>query len=119
VLEPTTPTAAALAASLSGVTLALLGVDYYSLLYANVGALMALHQAEAMGRVRAVIFVVLCTLVGAALGNAALALFGTTNRALLLVGCIIGGFGAQAILTRLLKHTLGRIDNKDEGTKKP
>lgn len=119
-LEPTTPALTALAASLSGVTLALLGVDYYSLLYGMVGALMALHQAEAMARTKAIIFVVLCTLVGAALGNAALALFGTTSRALLLVGCILGGFGAQAILARLLKSTLGRIDKTgDEGGKQP
>lgn len=109
-MDITTPTVTALAASASGITLALLGVDYYSLLYGMVGALFALHEAEPMPRTRAVLFVVLSTLAGAALGNGVLAVAGTNSRALLLVGCIVCGFGTQAILARLLRVLVGRID---------
>lgn len=108
--EPTTSTAAALAAALSTTSLALFGVDYYSLLYGCVGAMMAMTQAEAMTRTRAVIFMALSTLVGAALGNGALALLGSTNRALLIVGCIVCGASAQLIVSRLIQAALSRID---------
>jgi len=128
-MEPTTTTAAAWAAALSSVTLAAFGMDYYSLLYGLVGAMMAMHSAEAMPRLRAVLFVVLCTLVGAALGNAAIALGGMVfgvqalqpgaTRALLILGCVVGGYGAQAILARLLGRALERVDALANGTAKP
>lgn len=114
-IDPTTSTAAAWAAALSGVTLAIFGVDYYSLLYGMVGALMAMHQAPAMARLRAVVFVAFSTLVGAALGNGALALFGSNNRALLFVGCIVCGAGWQLVVPRLLAALLARIDSLGSG----
>lgn len=115
-IDPTTSTVTAWAAALSGVTLAIFGVDYYSLLYGLVGAMMAMHQAETMARTRAVLYVALSTLVGAALGNGALALFGSTSKPLLIVGCIVGGAGAHVIVAALLRLALKRID-KPEGDK--
>ncbi len=118
-IEPTSSTVATWAATLSGITLALFGVDYYSLLYGLVGAMMAMHLAQAMGRARAVVYVVLSTLAGAALGHGALALFDSTSKPLLIVGCIVGGAGAHLIVLGLLKVALARIDSFGNGGKQP
>lgn len=112
VVDPLTQFISAVAASLSAVTLALLGVDYYSVLYGLVGALFALYEAERMTRGRAVFFVVLSTLGGAMLGNGLLAAVGASNKFVLLTGCIVCGFGALAILARLLNRGLKTIDGK-------
>lgn len=106
--EPMTP--AAFAAAASGITLAVFGVDYYSLLYGMVGAFIALGQAGQMGRSRAVVYVVLATLVGSAIGNAAVAFFGVSNRAFLILGCVVGGAGSQLLLSALVRAALARID---------
>lgn len=108
----TATTAASLAAAVSGVTLAMLGVDYYSLLYGMVGAFLALGSTETMGRGKAVVYVVLSTIVGAALGNLAVLVLApaTQARAPLIVGCMLGGYGAQALASTLLKAALKRID---------
>ncbi len=102
----------ALAASLSGITLALLGVDHLSIIYGLVGALFALYEAERMERGRALVFVVLSTLAGAAMGNGALSLLGTASKGVLLVSCIVCGYGTQALLARLLRRGLNQIDSK-------
>jgi hypothetical protein len=111
VIEPTSQ-AAAFAASASAITLALLGVDHLSIIWGLVGALFALYEADRMPRSRALLFVVLSTLAGAALGNGALALAGTTSKGLLLVACIVCGYGTQALLARLLRRGLHQIDPK-------
>lgn len=110
--EPTTTAAASLAAAMSGITIALLGVDYYSLLYGMVGAFLALGSAESMGRGRAILYVILSTLVGSAIGNASLIVFpvGSQTRAVLILGCLVGGAGAQLLVAALLKAALKRID---------
>lgn len=123
-IEPTTQTVAALAASLSGIALALLGVDYYSLLYGMVGAMFALYEAVPMGRWRAVLFVILSTVAGAALGEGLIGVLVIKSKSLIFVGCIVCGYGTQAILARLLRRGLARIDGEpaakpDEGGAKP
>jgi surface polysaccharide O-acyltransferase-like enzyme len=118
-IDPTTSTLTAWAATLSGVTLAVLGVDYYSLLYGLVGAMMAMHTAQVMTRLRAVLFVCLSTVVGAALGNGALAVAGSNNRALLIVGCIVCGASAQLLVSRLIAAAVARIDAMGGGATKP
>jgi len=112
--EPTTATAAAFAATASGVTLALLGVDYYSLLYGMVGAFLALGSAGAMGRSRAVAYVVLSTVVGAAIGNAAVTFFAVSSRPLLILGCLVGGAGSQMLVASLIKALNSRIEKLGE-----
>ena len=114
--DPTTSTAAAgLAASISGVTLALFGVEYYALLWALVGALLAMSAAASMSRGRAIVYVALSTLVGAALGHGALALLDTQNRALLILGSLAGGAGAQQIVSTLIAAVSRRIDKLGGG----
>lgn len=108
--EPTTTVAGAIAAGASAISLALLGVDYYSLIWGMVGALLALYQAAKMGRVRSVIFVSLSTLVGAACGTGALSTFQSESRPLLIVCSLVAGFVAQLIVTALLRAGINRID---------
>jgi hypothetical protein len=107
--EPISPSAAFVAA-VSGVTLALLGVDYYALLWALVGAMLALGQASAMPRNRAILYVLLSTLLGAALGQGAVAFAGYDQRALLILASLLGGAGAQLLVAALLKAALRLID---------
>lgn len=109
--EPTTA-AASLAATLSGVTLALFGVDHYSLLYGLVGALLAMGQIDTVGRRSAVVFVVLSMLVGAAVGSAVMLALpdGWQHRPVLILGSIAGGYGANLIVAALIKALVARID---------
>ncbi len=104
-IEPATPiTLGAIAAAASAVTLALFGVDYYSLLYGFLGAVTALfHLKEEMGRVRAMVYVSISTLLGAAIGNAAVSYWHTDSRAWLIIGCIGGGLLAQTLAATVLK----------------
>lgn len=109
--EPTTTlSAAAVAATISGFTSALLGVDYYSLIWGMVGALLALYQASPMGKVRSVVLVSISTLAGAACGTGAVDVMGSESRPLLIVASLVAGFGAQRIVAALLQTTLNRIE---------
>ncbi len=110
--DPTTTSAAAFAAMLSGVTLAMLGVDYYSLLYGMVGAFLALGSTETAGRGKAVAYVCMSTLVGAVVGNAALAFMPESMqvRQVLILGCLVGGYGAHLIAKAVLDAVLRRIN---------
>jgi len=110
--EPTTTAsiAAAIVTGLSGFTLAMLGVDYYSLLWALVGAFLALFQGAPMGRVRAMLFMVLSTLIGAALGTGGIDAFGSDSTKLLIVFSLVSGYGAQLLMSTLLGASVKRID---------
>jgi hypothetical protein len=110
-MEPTSSSIAAFAATLSAMTVALLGVDSYSVMYSALGAYLAvLHSKDpSMPRLRVFITVILTTLIGAALGTAAFEVLAMKIKPVLFVSCIVGGFGAQAILAALLNKTLGRI----------
>lgn len=102
-------------AALSAALFALLGVDYYSLLWGAIGAFYVLFQNETpMGRLRSTIYVTLATLVGAALGTAGGAAIGSESRALLNVLSLIGGFGSQKIVSTLLQSVVTRLTKKGE-----
>ena len=100
--EPTT--AATLAAAASGITLALLGVDYYSLLGGLLGAMLAMSKTDTTTtRLKAIWAVVLTCLVGAILGSASVALAGGhTSRAVLVAICLVCAAGAQRFISRLV-----------------
>ena len=109
--EPASTTAAAIAAAASGITLALLGVDYYSLLYGLIGALWAMSQAGAMTKVRAVVYVLMSTVVGAAIGSGGVALIGSSSRAVLILACLVAGAGAHLLVTAAVKAAVTRIES--------
>ena len=108
--EPTTPTAAALAATASGITMALLGVDYYSLIWAMFGAMFALYQTGSVGRVGSVVFVALSTLVGAAVAGGLMAMLDSKARPLMILFGLLGGFGSQAVVNAMLAALVARIN---------
>lgn len=108
--EPTTPaTVAVFAAGASSVTIALIGVDTISLVWGMVGSLFALLYAEQMTRGRAIVYVILSTLIGAALGTLAQSFAGDTNRPLLIVGSLVGGSASQRLLNALVALIERRI----------
>ena len=95
--EPTSTAvgAASIAATASALSLALFGVDYYSLLYGLVGALLALGHAEQMGRARAIVYVLLSMLAGAVIGNVAVEYLQLRTRYFVIGFCLVGGLLAQ------------------------
>lgn len=101
--------AAAITAAISAVTLALFGVDYYSMLWGFVGSLVALTQTSPMSRARAIFFVSLSTFVGAAIGNAAIDFANSTSRPMLLLGCLVGGAGSQLLINTMISALAERI----------
>lgn len=101
--------ATAFAAAASQVLLALFGVDYYAMLWAFFGSLLALSQSQQMGRSRALVYVLLSTMAGAALGTVFIDWADSTRRGYLIFGSLVGGFGAQYIISALLQGVLNRI----------
>lgn len=109
--EPTATVAASMAAAASGVTLALLGVDYHSLLYGLIGALIAVGQTEHTSRWRAVVSVILSTIAGAVIGSVFVEIAGIKGKSSLLLGCIVGGAGAQALVLAMVRIASSKIGN--------
>lgn len=98
---------AAMAAAASAVSLALFGVDYYSLLYALIGALMALARSDQMSRGRAVLYVLLSTFAGAVIGNVVASYWEHPTRIALIALCLVGGLIAQVVATVILRVAPG------------
>jgi fructose-specific phosphotransferase system IIC component len=108
--DPITTADNLVVASISAATMALLGVSYYALIWALVGALLALYQAKGMGRVSAVLFMFLSTLVGAACGTAFVDWVAKDSRPLLILASLVCGSGAHVLVTALLQAGLKRIN---------
>lgn len=110
--EPTTTTAA-IASGLSAFTLALFGVDYYALVWGLVGAMFAQGMTSTMTRKQAIIYVSLATFSGAAIGTGFQALFfGSTNKPVLVLFSLAGGFAAQKILDGVVSLITRRLEEK-------
>lgn len=104
--DPTLPT---IVATASAATLALLGVDYYSLLWGFVGSLWAVMEAEREPWLRAIVLVALSTLLGAALGFGAQFIVEPPSRAALIFGALLGGAGAKLIVSAGISAVVARI----------
>lgn len=102
-------TVAVIVSSLSATLLALLGVDYYSLLWAIVGSVGALLYSAPTSKGRAVFSVCLSALMGAALGTAvAENLAG--SRSVLIVASIVCSTGPQLLINALLSRLVSAIN---------
>lgn len=104
--DPLLPTFVATA---SAATLALFGVDYYSLLWGFVGAMWAVMEAEREPWLRAIVLVALSTLLGAAFGSAAQLLVEPPSRGVLIIGALLGGAGAKLIVSTAIRSVVARI----------
>lgn len=98
------PTVTGLAAALTALSLALFGVDHYSLLYAMVGAFFALSHSGSMGRWRSISYVILSTLAGAVIGNAVNDYTGNTHRIMLVLFCLGGGLTAHILAALVMEY---------------
>lgn len=112
-------TAAATVAAISQFLLALFGVDYYAMLWAFVGSLFALSQVKKMSRGRALAYILLSTIAGAALGTVFVDWMETQRRAYLILGSLIGGAGAQLFISALVQGALNRIKTTLGGAHEP
>lgn len=89
--------------------ISLLGLNYYALIWAFVGALVALTQSERMERLRAVIYVALSTFIGALLGTAAGEWLAISKVSLIAVLSLVCGVGWQGMIAAMLKIAEGRF----------
>lgn len=96
-------------AAASSVTLALFGVDYYSILWGFIGAMFALMEAEREPWARAVLSVMLSTLLGAAFGSLTQLLLDHPNRAVLIFGSLVGGAGSKIIVKAAIEAVVSRV----------
>jgi hypothetical protein len=117
-VEPTTTSGIAIwAASLSAASLALFGVDSYALMWGLIGAICARGRAESLSWLRAVFYVALSMLLGAALGTGFQAVVQVVAgsmpsralQAMLVAGSCVGGYGSQRLLDALVSGAVKRI----------
>lgn len=94
---------------ISAALVALFGLNYYAMVWAFVGALVALTKSEKMTRLFAVIHVLLSTFIGALLGTAGGEYLGITQRSAIAVMSLLGGVGWQGIIALFLKVAEGRL----------
>ena len=103
--EPTSSSlAAGFAATLSGVTMDLLGVSHLALVWGFVGAMMTMSQMEKMQWSRALLFGILSTAAGAAIGSASVSMLSATGTSALIIGSLAGGAGAFGIVAGLAQR---------------
>lgn len=108
--EPTTTTALSMfMAGVSGATMAVLGVNHFSLLWAAVGALTVLMYSEPVNKGKAALATLLSTLLGAAIGTAlADHLGGSTS--VLIVSSIVGASAPQPLINAGLNVILAHLN---------
>lgn len=100
-------------ALISAFSVALFGVDYYSLLYAFIGSLLMLSNSQPTSRWVAVGYVVLSAIAGAALGSALVASMGLGLKVYLIVACLVAGGGAHRIVAALLGRWLLNVKGEE------
>lgn len=113
-------TVAIFVSSLSATLLAVLGVDYYSLLWAVVGSVGALLYTAPTTRSRAAFTVAVSTLMGAALGTFVAERMGG-SRSVLIVFAIVCATGPQLLINALLSRLVTTINREGptQGQEKP
>jgi uncharacterized membrane protein YfcA len=82
--------------------MAVFGLDYYSLVYALVGTILLLSSRQKTTRLRALIYVALSTIAGAALGTYLVGHFDAESKPALFVVCMVCGGGAQLVFTTMV-----------------
>ncbi len=93
--------------TLSAALLALLGVDYYALLWGIIGAIFSLSYLPPMGKRAAVATVVISSMIGAAFGTALAEKTG--SRSLLIVLALVAAAGAQPIMAAAVRALVRRV----------
>ncbi len=97
-------TAAGFAATLSGVTMSAIGVPGHAVICGFIGALATISQMERMPWYRAFVFGIVSTFSGAAFGTFGAEMLELKGKAALILGSLIGGAGAFAIIGAFVKR---------------
>lgn len=111
--ESTTGIAATIAV-VSSLLLAVLGVDYYALLWALIAAISVQLFAEKTTRTRAAMITVVSMLLGAALGTAMAENLGAGSRPMLMLCSIVCASAPRPLIASLVNAFINRI-NKNFG----
>lgn len=118
--EPAGTTVAAVAASLSALSLALLGVDYYAIVWGLLGALARLALTEEQTTsAKATLAVGASTVLAAGMAHVLAGGFemvtGSGGRGALVSSALALGFGAQILAHRAVEALAARIQRFGEG----
>ena len=92
----------------SSYTMVLFGVDYYALVYALIGTMLLLSKLPKTTRLRAIGYVALSTISGAAAGNLTVEYFDTVSKFALFVACMVCGGGAHLLLSTAIDALVNR-----------
>src|SRR3954463_16089600 len=95
--------------AVSAALIALFGLNYYAMVWAFVGALVALMKSEKTTRMRAIFYVLFSTFIGALLGTACAEFFKINLNSAISIMSLLGGVGWQGIIAILLKVAEGRL----------
>jgi hypothetical protein len=108
--DPTVNMAAAYAASASAISLALIGVDYYAIVWGLLGALSMLALTAPVTRARAMVTVAASTACAAALAHFLVDMAGGEgNRSAIIAVAFVLGAGAQPVLLAMVETIVARI----------
>ena len=104
--------AAAFVMFISGVTMELLGFDYYALVGAGIGTgiLVFLAPQTDLTKRKTIFLAVLSMLFGAIAGTTMVAFLGAATRPSLMLSCLVLAFGMQKILSALVSQAVKKIE---------
>lgn len=109
--DPTANAAAAYAASVSAISLAIIGVDYYAIVWGLLGALSMLALTAPVTRTRAVFTVMASTACAAAMSHFLVGLVAEDegSRSAVIAVAFVLGAGAQPLLLEMVESIVMRI----------
>lgn len=112
--EPTIPAAglAAAVATVSAAVLAVLGIDYYALVGAFVGALLGVSAMRTTGLLPMLLTLAITTLAAAAIGQGFAEVIGSTKRPVLMLCCLVLGAVGQGGLQGIAAKAAGAVSDR-------
>jgi len=109
--DPAVHVAAAYATSASAISLAIIGVDYYAIVWGLLGALSMLALTAPVTRTRAVLTVMASTACAAAMSHFLVGLIAEDkeSRSAIIAVAFVLGAGAQPVLLEVIEAIVTRI----------
>lgn len=101
------PTVAEVEAWVTGISSglsAILGLNYYALVWAFFGALIPLTQSRRFDGLTAIAYVLFSTMLGALIGTLAADLLGVTQRSAICLMAVVGGASWQSLIAIAIRE---------------